>query len=218
MSDTKKQIPTGPERRYYENTVQVVTREGEEDSRMIRGYFCKFDSLSRNLGWFREKIARSAFDDVDFTDSDIVALVNHDTKYIVGRTIADPALIVGVDDVGGYYEFEAPNTTAGNDLLENVKRKIVQHSSFSWPYGTVEDTWEEDEELGEIRTITKFKKIIDVSPVVNPAYLQTSVDARNADGAKESYEAWKKDSGKGESETLTTRSNKAKRFLESREM
>lgn len=102
-------------------------------------------------------------------------------------------MTMGVDDIGAFYEFEAPTTTAGNDLLENVKRGLVQHSSFSWPRGTTEDIWEDDVEHGEVRTISKFTRLIDVAPVVNPAYSDTTVDARGYEGAKESYEAWKKD-------------------------
>ena len=205
----------GPERRYLNNPVQLVTRSGEEESRTIRGYFCKFNELSRSLGWFREKIAPGAFDDIDFENSDIVALFNHNWNMIVGRTIAEPKLIVGVDSIGGFYEFEAPNTTAGNDLFENVKRRLVQHSSFSWPYGTVEDLWEEDKELGDIRTITKFTSVTDVSPVVNPAYLQTEVDARNLEGAKQSFEAWK---NHRDPDTSTVKRNLARHRLELQRM
>ena len=192
MSEKKKQIQTGPERRCFENTVQLVTRNGEEDSRMIRGYFAKFNTLSRSIGWgFKEKIKPGAFDDIDFVNDDIVALFNHNFDQVVGRTIGTPKMILGVDEVGAFYEFEAPTSTSGNDLLENVKRGLVQHSSFSWPRGTIEDIWENDVEHGEVRTISKFTRLIDVAPVVNPAYSDTTVDARSMDSAKESYEAWK---------------------------
>ena len=203
MSDTKKQLPTGPERRYYENTVQLVTRDGEEDSRMLRGYFAKFNKLSRSIAWgFKEKIKPGAFDDIDFVNDDIVALFNHDSNQIVGRTIGTPKLIFGIDEVGAFYEFETPTTTVGNDLLENVKRGLVQHSSFSWPRGTIEDIWEDDVEHGEVRTILKFTRLIDVSPVVNPAYSDTTVDARAFDGAKESHKNWKKENNAFDSSKL----------------
>jgi len=210
MADKKKKITEGPERRYLDNPVEIVTREaGEEGSRTIRGYWIKFETLSRSLGWFREKIARGSLDDIDFENSDIVALFNHNFDKIIGRTIADPKLIIGVDEEGAWFECDAPNTTAGNDCLENVKLGLVQHCSFSWPWGTVEDKWEEDDELGEIRTITKFTRIIDVSPVVNPAYLSTEVDARNIEGARTSYDTWKKDSS-----ASTYRRDAAKRSME----
>lgn len=193
MSDKKRNTQTGPERRYYENTVSVVKRDGEEESRTVRGYFAKFNKLSRSLGWgFKEKVKPGAFDDIDFNNDDIVALFNHDQNQIVGRTIGTPKLILGVDEVGAYYELEAPNTTAGNDLLENVNRGLVQHSSFSWPRYTIEDIWEDDVEHGEVRTIVKFTRLLDVAPVVNPAYSDTTA-SRSYDGAKDSYENWKKE-------------------------
>jgi len=216
MADKNKQQNNTPERRYFDNPVSLVTRSDGEDSRIIRGYFAVFNKLSKTLGYFREKIDRNAFDDIDFANEDIVALFNHNYDQIVGRTIGDPKMTLGVDDTGAWYEFEIPNTTIGNDLLENVKRKLVQHSSFSWPRWTVEDVWDEDPELGDIRTIKKFTRILDVAPVVNPAYSDTTSDARNYDGAKKSYEAWKNDKRNEDEQTEGTslRVKTAKRYLE----
>ena len=166
------------ERRYLPQPVEVREENGK---RTVTGYAAVFEQLSQNLGWFREKIARGAFDNV--LENDVVALFNHDINLVLARTISK-TLTLEVDDRGLKYTFEAPDTTAGNDLIKLLERGDVQHSSFSF---SIEDQrWEQDDELGEIRTVLKVKRLYDVSPVVMPAYKQTDVSI-----AERSYQEWK---------------------------
>jgi HK97 family phage prohead protease len=161
------------ERRYVTGHVALEKREGAENSRKIVGYAFKFNSLSRDLGGFQERIAPGALDGVDL--SDVVALFNHEPNLILARTLAK-TLLLTPDEIGLRYEFDAPNTTAGNDVYENVSLGNVTGSSFAF---RVEETkWEE---VGEtyIRNILKFKDIIDVSPVVFPAYPEAEVGKRS---------------------------------------
>jgi HK97 family phage prohead protease len=91
-------------------------------------------------------------------------------------------LTLSVDERGLRYEFDAPNTTAGNDLLEMLKRGDVSQSSFAF---TVKDEkWDEVKAEMPIRTITKVKRLYDVSPVTYPAYPDTTVAKRSLDAAK----------------------------------
>jgi hypothetical protein len=77
------------------------------------------------------------------------------------------------------YEFEAPNTTLGNDLLEMVKRGDVYQSSFA--FSVEAEDWQEREGMKPKRIIRGIKKVYDVSPVTYPANPDTMV-------AKRSYE------------------------------
>lgn len=163
-------------------TVEVEERDGKQ-IRKVSGYAAVFNQLSRNLGWFREKIDPAAFADV-LTD-DVVALFNHDQNFVLARTISK-TLTLSVDEKGLRYEFEAPNTTVGNDLVTMLQRGDIQHSSFA--FSIQDEKWEEDDEQGEIRTVLKVKRLYDVSPVVFPAYTQTDVSL-----AKRAYEAWKEE-------------------------
>jgi HK97 family phage prohead protease len=164
--------------RYY-NQPDLLTEEREgKKVDLIRGTAVKFGELSRNLGWFREKFDRDAFSDV--MDNDVVALFNHNMDLILARTISK-TLRIYTDDEGLKYEFEAPDTSAGRDLVVNMKAGNVQHSSFSFQIR--DDKWEEDEEDGEIRTVLKVKRLFDVSPVVFPAYPQSTSEV-----AKRSYQ------------------------------
>lgn len=179
--------PTGPEIRIFDNKVELRAAEG--DSRRVEGIAAKVGVLSRTLyGWFKEIIDPGAFDSADM--SDVVALKNHNQDMILARTLSK-TLEISVNQEGHLaYGFEAPNTTTGNDLLEELKRGDIQHSSFA--FEVEEDRWEEDAEGNEIRHIVKFRKIHDVSPVVNPAYLQTEVSNRNMEIAEASRESFKK--------------------------
>jgi HK97 family phage prohead protease len=160
---------------------EVVQFRAEEESRIVFGYAAKFDQLSQNLGWYREKIDKNAFNEA--LQDDTVALFNHDYNMILARTISN-TLKLSIDEIGLRYEFEAPNTQAGNDLIEMLKRGDVQHSSFS--FSIQDEKWESDDEMGDIRTVLKVKRLYDVSPVVMPAYKQTDVSI-----AKRSYDDWK---------------------------
>jgi len=162
------------EKRYLTEGVQIETREDGNESRTISGYAAVFNSLSHNLGFFREKIDPEAFKNTDF--GDVVALRNHDNNFILARTSAK-TLTLTVDKKGLKYTFEAPNTTAGNDLLEDVRNGNISASSFA--FYVDEDKWEKDDEAGEIRTILKIKRLVDVSPVTHPAYPATDVARRS---------------------------------------
>ena len=172
--------------RYFDSEVLVEKRE-DGDSRTISGRAAVFNKLSRNLGWFREKIDPAAFDECDMTD--VIACRNHDPDKVMARTTAE-TLKLGTDQNGLNYTFDAPNTTAGNDTIEDIKLKNITQSSFA--FTIAEDRWDEDDEHGEIRTILKVKKLYDVSPVTNPAYFGTDVSANSLEVAQRSYDEWKK--------------------------
>ena len=173
--------------RYFDSEMLVENRE-DGSGRNINGRAAIFNKMSRVLGWFREKIDPAAFDDCDMTD--VIACRNHDPDKVMARTGAG-TLTLGIDEKGLNYSFDAPNTTPGNDTLEDIRLKNITQSSFA--FTVAEDKWEEDEEFGEVRTILKFKKLYDVSPVTDPAYFGTDVSANSFDLAKRSYEDWKKE-------------------------
>jgi len=179
----KKPELKGTERRYFDSTISIEKRDGTDKGRHVEGYAFKFNSLSKDLGGFQERIAPGALDGVDL--SDVVALFNHDKNLILART-SSKTLTLTPDKEGLFYGFDSPETSAGNDLLVSIDRGDVAGSSFA--FCVEDDTWEQ---VGDviIRTINKFERVVDVSPVVFPAY-----DA--ADVAKRSLEAWKEEGKK----------------------
>ena len=175
-------------KRVIPGTVEIRKDAEGNETRTIEGYGVVFNKWSSDLGWFKEKIERTAFDDVDM--SAVIATFNHNFDYVMARSDSN-TLKLSVDDYGVKYEFQAPNTTAGNDLLENVRIGNVKGSSFMFTIDRGGATWnwtEGDEGLDE-RTITKIGRFIEVGPVTNPAYPDTTASAkRDYESAKAEYQ------------------------------
>lgn len=167
--------------------LHIESREEGTASRTIVGYAAKFESWSDPImGWFREKIARGAFDGCDL--SDVIMCFNHNTDSILARTTSG-TLRLEVDDVGLRFAFEAPNTTSGSDMLELVRRGDVSKCSFR--FGVAQDEWQYTDEKNGLamdeRTILKFSRVVDVSLVVFPAYPETEASVRHLEERKAEY-------------------------------
>lgn len=165
------------ERRFIEmNTELRAAAEGE--SRTIVGSAAVFNSIT-DMRWYKEQIAPEAFDEIlADANHDVVALVNHDDNLVVARRSAG-TLKLYKDGEKLMYEFEAPNTTAGNDLLENVRTGNIKGSSFQFEVAENKWTFDEDDDRNDLRTITKVSRLWDVGPVTFPAYADTSVAKRS---------------------------------------
>jgi len=174
------------ENRFLADSVEVRAAADDGDTPKVRGYAAKFDKLSENLGtedWqFREIIKPGAFDDV--LKDDVRALLNHDANHILARSKnGEGTLEIGVDKVGLWYEFDAPDTQAGRDLRTSIERGDVDQSSFSFRVDKDGQNWEEKRE-GDgpsivTRTISKVARLFDVSPVTFPAYPDATVALRS---------------------------------------
>lgn len=176
--DSSRSLPTGTvERRYFPLTgVQVETRSGGEP--VIRGYAAVFGELSQNLGFFRERIAPGAFTR-SIREDDIVALFNHDPNYPLGR-ISNGRLKLREDSRGLHMELRPTATTYAADLVTNIRDGTVPGQSFSFMNPKVR--WSREDGM-EVRTLVDFgargtQGILDVSPVVFPAYTATEVQVR----------------------------------------
>ena len=153
----------------------------KEDSRTVEGYAALFDMPSDGLE-FTEIIDRNAFDGV-IARSDVFALLNHDnSRGILGRSkYGKGSLELSIDERGLKYRFDAPKSTLGDELIENLKRGEVNESSFC--FDVTDEEWQEDglDDHGSKkfkRTILKIGNLYDVSPVYSAAYSATTVSLR----------------------------------------
>ena len=137
----------------------------ESTGSSIRGYAAVFNSVSEDLGGFVEYIEPRAFDNV--MDNDVRALFNHDFNYLLGRTSAG-TLKIWTDERGLGYEAQLPDTSYAKDLAVLMERGDVTQSSFAFMVD--QDRWEVDDEGNYTRYIESVSRLIDVSPVVLPAY------------------------------------------------
>ena len=148
------------------------TPDGESRPR-IAGHAAVFNTLSEMLWGFRETIAPGAFSDA-IGRSDVRALVNHDSNYILGRK-KNGTLKLWEDERGLAIDIDPPPTQWANDLLVSIGRGDIDQMSFGFTVG--EDRWEEVD--GETRrTILRVDELFDVSPVTFPAYPETDVALR----------------------------------------
>ena len=171
-------------RSQYGENVELRTAEvraAGDDALVVEGYASNFD-VEYDLGYFKETVARGAFDDV--MQDDVRFLLNH-TGAPLART-TNGTLELSVDDQGLKYRAALADTQDGRDLYKLIKRGDITQSSFAF---TIEnDTWSEDRST---RTITKVGKLLDTSAVTYPASPTASVYARNMAAAAQEVEELK---------------------------
>jgi len=167
------------ERRVQLGDVKIENRAGGE-GHTLSGYAAVFNRSSVDLGWFTEEIAPGAFTEA-LQQDDVRALVDHDSSRILGRTKSG-TLRLSEDDVGLRMEVDLPDTTAGRDINESVKRGDVSGASFGF---RVKDADWETKDGKDHRTLRSVE-LFDVGPVTFPAYPDTAVAVR-------SCEQWKKE-------------------------
>ena len=136
----------------------------EYEGNTIRGYAAVYNSDSEWMGGFYEQIEAGAFDSV--LENDVRAYFNHDENLLLGR-VSSGTLRIGTDKRGLFYEVDLPNTTYANDLVELMKRGDVNQSSFA--FLIEKDRWEQRDGI-TYRIIEKVSRLLDVSPVSQPAY------------------------------------------------
>lgn len=128
---------------------------------------------------YKEVISSSAFDGADM--SDVVLNVDH-----MGKPAAktkNGTLKLEVRDKKLLMDSDLSKNATGRELYEDIQNGFYDKMSFAFSV-------EADEYNRETRTrtITKIKKLYDVSAVTFPAYQQTSISARSyfeAEAAKE---------------------------------
>ena len=155
--------------------------EGDGDAMpTIVGHAAVFDSLSENLGGWRERIAPGAFA-ATLAEDDIRALINHSSNAVLGRNVAG-TLQLAEDRDGLSVRIEPPDTGYARDLVTSIRRGDV--SGMSIGFRTLSDEWNMED--GEpVRTL-KAVRLYDVSPVTFPAYPQTDVGLRSLSAFRES--------------------------------
>jgi len=175
----------------------------EDGTKVLEGYAAVFDSLSEDLGGFREKIARGAFKGA-LKDSDARMLYNHNDDYPLARQ-SNGSLELKEDKKGLYVRAKMPKWA--DWIVESIELGNVDKMSFGFWVG--EDVWEHDE---NIRTITRVAELVEVSPVVFPAYPATNIDV-----ALRSLQESKKSTEEGEPKLLDSEEigDAPKRFTDS---
>lgn len=159
--------------------------ETVQDEHIIEGYAIVFNTLSEDLGGFREIIEPNAIDNELINNSDIYYLFNHNSESIpLARSKnGEGSLKLSIDNKGLKYSFNCLNS----EFYQIVQRGDLDKSSFAFslPNDGSGEKWEKSNEYNYIRRITKIERLHDCSAVLVPAYSSTSVYARSNDNKKE---------------------------------
>ena len=150
--------------------------ESDEDDRgLATGYASVYNSLSEDLGGFREIVAPSAFTRsliaAKAGDANIYAYWAHDPSKPIGST-QSKTLDLNSDDKGLAF-------TLSSERLDNMQSLALRDGDMQMSFGFIvrADEWSPDYSL---RTITDCD-LLEISPVTTPAYSATSAGMRSAD-------------------------------------
>lgn len=158
--------------------------ETQTEGRTISGYAIVFESWSRDLGGFTEIIHKEAISQELLDNSDVIMNVNHNDDQMLARyRNGQGTLKLELREDGLYFEFEAPETALGDEILYHIKNGNLFECSFCFalPETPTCENWYIDENNFMHREIKEIAWLHDVSIVNCGAYPATNVDARSAD-------------------------------------
>lgn len=180
-------------REYRSMTMEVRAVDGSEESMVVEGYATTFNQpyMLYDGRYYKvvERIAPTAFAECDM--SDVIMQYDHE-----GRVFArnkNGTLTLTVDGIGLKITANLGGTDIGRQLYQEIKGGYTDKMSFGFVVAEDQRTSVMDHENDVetvTRTITKIKKLYDVSAVSIPANDMTSISARRfSDGVIEEIKA-----------------------------
>lgn len=157
----------------YRSCVEMEFR-AEGDSVKVGGYAAVFNSLSEDLGGFREVIRRGAFTHTIAQGADVRFLINHDGMPLA-RTKSG-TLRLAEDERGLRIDATLdPTDPDVQRLIPKMRRGDLSQMSFG--FRTQKDAWRQEgaDQIRELHAVDLF----DVSAVTYPAYQATDVALRS---------------------------------------
>lgn len=121
---------------------------------------------------FYEQIDRHAFDSCDM--SDVIFNYNHGGPVLA--RLRNNTLKLAINDVCMEMDAFLGGTNNGRNTLEEIRGGYIDKMSFAF---VVAEDGDEYDPATRTRTITRIKKLYDVSAVDIPAYDTTSISARS---------------------------------------
>lgn len=168
------------EKRIHRGDVEV--RAGDDGKRRISGYALTYyraddPGTEYQIGErIVERMMPGCADGVLAEDGfDCVALFNHDSNHVLGRSTSG-TLRLEVDDIGLRYEIDPPDSR--QDIIELIERGDIAGSSFAF-FIEDEERIEDRKENRVIYQVNKITRLMDVGPVTYPAYKATSTAIRS---------------------------------------
>jgi uncharacterized protein len=159
--------------------IRVTKRNsGAARGGMLFGHAAVYNSLSDDLGGFREVIRPGAFERCLERNPDVRALINHDPSLLIARTRSGTLWLFDATK-GLRFEADLPETSYARDLAASLQRGDMTQCSFG--FVTRRDDWSEKPIDGELCLLRELLDVdlFDVSVVTFPAYADTDVALRS---------------------------------------
>jgi HK97 family phage prohead protease len=166
------------------STPDAIERRGASlgvvaKGRTLSGYAAIFHTETR-IGSFNERIKPGAFRETLASGRDVLALLDHKTDALLGRTKSG-SLTLREDDKGLAFELALPDTQAGRDLVALAERGDLGGMSFG--FRAIDEDWQ-----GETRELRNVE-LHEISVVQSwPAYQSTEISLRNRPAVKSFWE------------------------------
>lgn len=176
-----KQLKKLADGREY-RSMAVELRTLEDNDMTVEGYATTFNKpylLYEKPGFkVYEQIDARAFDECDMRD----VIMQYDHKDRVYARTRNNTLMLTVDEMGLLIRAYLGGTDIGKQLYQEIKGGYTDKMSFGFIVAESKRESVMNSDTGEIvvtRTITKIKKLFDVSAVSIPANDMTSISARD---------------------------------------
>lgn len=175
-------MPAKPsERQYRILSSPLAPAAGDGDNKRfdtefyVEGYASTFnDPYVLFEDWdgneYREIISPDAFKDADM--SDVIMQYDHEGKVLA--RMSNGTLVVEPDAHGLFIAADLSGSQAARDLYEEISNGLI--TRMSWAFTVAADEYDRETHT---TTITRVKKVFDVSAVSLPADPNTEISARN---------------------------------------
>lgn len=171
-------MPLKLKEREYRAVVQPL-RLPEAEKRIDSDYYVEGHATTFNKPYllyeydgvkYYEEIDRHALDDADL--SDVIMQYDHQGKVLA--RLSNGTLGLEPTEKGLFIYADLSKSQAAKELYEEIKNGLV--TKMSWAFTVAEDEYDRETRT---RTITKIKKVYDVSAVSIPANGDTEISARS---------------------------------------
>ena len=202
-----------------ELAIREAPQDASGESRTITGTAIVFNKESEVLDdWgekFREMILPEACTAGFLQSQDIKLNLLHERELAIARSIkGQGSLQLTVDGIGVHFEFEAPRCDLGDRALELIRTGVYSGCSFEF-YPQDYDVEERDGEV--LIKHRKFAALTALTIGMDPAYRQTTVNARELAQPKETEDQRKEREAREEAERLAAQREQEEKEKQERE-
>jgi len=171
-------MPAKPNERQYRTLSTPLSARSEGEKRIdtdyyVEGYASTFNDpyVLFDIGGtkYREVISPDAFGSADM--SDVIMQFDHQGKVLA--RMSNGSLVVEPDEHGLFVAADLSGSQASRDLYEEIQAGLV--TRMSWSFTVTADEYDRETHT---TTITKVRKVYDVSAVSLPADPNTEISAR----------------------------------------